>query len=275
MNDLITLDRARQSVPSAVNAEEPILATLITAASAAVRRYCRRDFNRADHDELIDGTGRPVLALRQYPVLAVASVRTDPTAVLAITNTSSANQQARVAVTASGVALTRVASGVATTTTVTFAGRPTLAELAAAIDALGHGWSVRVAAGFANHPSADLVPPQGSANAKNAAARLVLHVVELGDYRIHAERGWLVRDAGWVPGQGNYRVQYTAGHAVVPHDVQEAVAQLVASFFAERGRDQLKSSESSAGAYSYHVADSARWPRLVRLLLQPYRQLRA
>jgi hypothetical protein len=52
MIDLIDLDRARQNIPTAVNTDEPVISTLITAASRACRKYCRRDFTQTTYDEL-------------------------------------------------------------------------------------------------------------------------------------------------------------------------------------------------------------------------------
>ena len=69
------------------------------------------------------------------------AVRYRPVTVLKITNTSGVNQQARVAVTSTGLTLTRTASGVKSTdTSITFAGNVTLTAVATAVTALGNGW---------------------------------------------------------------------------------------------------------------------------------------
>src|ERR1700693_2984505 len=79
-------------------------------------------------------------------------------------------------------------------------------------------------------------------------------------------RGWLLRaipytdpellhpeDLVWPVGINNFRIQYTAGFATVPEDVQQAVTELVAGWFAERGRDMSLQSEDT-GTYKYTVA---------------------
>src|SRR4051794_5140830 len=100
MPDLIDLDRARQNLPNAANADEPFVSTLITAASKAVKKYCRRDFEQTSYTELYHGGG-PLLVLRNYPVVSVEAVRARPTTVLRVRNTdTAANQYARVGVTA-------------------------------------------------------------------------------------------------------------------------------------------------------------------------------
>src|SRR6266567_305670 len=115
MIDLIDLDRCRQNVPSSANTDEPVLSTLITAASRAIRKYCRRDFTQTTYDELYSGTGDRRLFLRQMPLLSVQSVRYRPVTVLKIINNLANTPQARVAVTSTGLTLTWVTSGVSST----------------------------------------------------------------------------------------------------------------------------------------------------------------
>src|SRR5437899_6044431 len=148
--DLITVSRAKQNLPSVTDSSQDTnLQTLVTAASKAVQRYCRRDFTVCSYDELYHGNGDRRLFLRHYPLQSVQAVRYRPVAVLRITNTDSANQQARAAVTSTGLTLVRVASGVKTTnTSVTFAGNATLQAAANAVTALGNGWSAQVTAGY-------------------------------------------------------------------------------------------------------------------------------
>src|SRR5713101_2586228 len=161
MIDLIDLDRCRQNVPASANTDEPILSTLITAASRAIRKYCRRDFTQTTYDELYSGTGDRRLFLRQMPLLSVQSVRYRPVTVLKIINNLANTPQARVSVTSTGLKLVRVTSGVNTTdTTVTFAGNVTLTAVQAAVNALGGGWSAS-GQGYDQWASADLYCPNG------------------------------------------------------------------------------------------------------------------
>jgi len=271
MADLITNARAKINLPSATSADDTAIDALITAASRAIQRYCRRDFTSTVYDELYHGGGAGRLLLRQYPIIAVQTVRCRPVAALTVTNTDPAlNQQARVAVTATGLALVRVASGVTTTDAVTFAANVTLSALAAAVAALGDGWSATVSSDYASWPSADLRAPQGALAALGRSAGLLLHTAELTDYRIDERRGWLLR-AAWPEGVHNFRVQYTAGWATVPEDVQEACAELVATWFVQRGRDLTLHAENAGGSYSYEADRHDQLPRRIRALLRPYR----
>ncbi len=146
--DLITLDRAKLIITSITDAsQDGLLTALITAASDAIQKYCRRDFVQTAYDELYSGNGQRQLLLRQYPLVSVQSVRYRPVTVLKVTNTDSTNVQAHVSVTSTGITLVRVKNGVKSTdTSVTFAGNVTLSAVATAINALGNGWSANMSA---------------------------------------------------------------------------------------------------------------------------------
>jgi hypothetical protein len=298
-NDLITNARAVVNLPNSTSSDTSTINTLITAASRAIEKYCRRDFVQTTYDELYNGTGDRRLVLRQYPLLSVQSVRYRPVTGLKIINNLANTPQARVTVTSTGLSLVTVTSGVATTQTVTFAGNASLANLQAAVNALGTGWSAQ-SEGYDAWPSADLYCPngiagsagpqastQGALTAAGQFAELKLHTYELAGYQLDPRRGWLLRaipytdpellhpeDLIWPVGINNFRVQYTAGYATVPEDVQEACAELVASWFQQRGRDLSLESEDTASTYRYRAIDFDQLPKRIEALLKPYRQHR-
>ncbi len=252
MADLITSARAKYAINQATfsSAEDTTISALVTAVSKVVKRYCRREFDSQSFDELYNGSGDVRLVLDQYPIVSVARVATGVKAVLTVKNLSSSNQRATVAVTSTGLSLTRVASGISSTdASVTWASYATLNAVAAAVNALGNGWSASVPdANDGLWASSDLRTPQGALNAKNVDAPLRIHAEDVADYEVDAARGWLLRGHrgltaslqvqpggslawGWIPGVDNYRVSYTAGYATVPEEVQEACAQWVAHLF--------------------------------------------
>jgi hypothetical protein len=299
MADLIDLDLARQHLPNSQDADEPAISTLISAACRAIQRYCRRDFVQQQYDEVYSGLGDRRLILRQYPLLSVQSVRYRPVVVLKVINNLANTPIARITVTNVGVTLTWITSGVVNTnSTVTFANNPTIVSLGNAIQAIGNGWSV-ASAGYDQWPAADIYCPNGivgsagplpaSAGALTTAgqfAELRMHTYELAGYQLEQRRGWLLRaipytdpellhpeDLIWPPGINNFRVQYTAGYVTVPEDVQEACAELVQSWFIQRGRDLTLQSESIHGSYSYAAALSrAQLPDRIKMILRPYRR---
>jgi hypothetical protein len=293
--DLITNARALYNLNNLTpsSAENTTINALITACSRAIEKWCRRDFVQTVYDELYSGNGDRRLFLRHYPLNSVQSVRYRPSTVLKVINNDTAtNQQARVQATATGFTLTRVASGVSTSdTSVTYASYVTLGAVAAAITALGNGWSAQVAGdanNYGNWPSADLYVPnsanqlQGALTARGQFAELKMHTEELAGFQWDARHGWLLRaipytdpellhpeDLIWPVGINNFRVQYTAGYATVPEDVQEACAMWVAALFYETKRDPgLKSIIVPGSTNLQPIGDI---PPYVLRLLTPYR----
>ncbi len=308
--DLITLARAYQALQG-VSGQDTLLGVLITAYSDLVEKYCRRRFLSQSFDELYSGTGDRRLLLRQYPIQSVKSVRYRPVTVLKVQNTNTLlNQQARVAVTSTGLTLTRVASGVSSTdSSVTWAGNVTLSAVANAVNALGNGWSAQIVGDVAASgdyglwPSADLYVPgsygdplegagvqqsQGALNARGAFAELKLHTYELQGFQWDP-RGWLLRaipytdpellhpeDLIFPVGVSNFRVQYAAGYSTVPEGVQEACARWVAYGYYLCQRDpSLLHQVPPGGTTSAWENSSSRLsspPADVRSLLAPYRR---
>ena len=275
MADLITRERALRSIDNRTLAsgEDKIVDALIAAASNGVRRYCRREFVAKEHDELYAGTQSPCLSLREFPIVSVDRVAFDPTTVLRIANTSSANQRATVKVTDTGLTLVRVASGTTTTDAgATFAANTTLGAVQTAINALGNGWSATIPdANYSDWPSADLRALQGALSCKAVAAELRLHIQELSDFDIDAQHGVLLRRAGvWFGGEQYWRIVYTAGFESVPEDVQEACAQWTAALFWQTKRDPGLTQEAIPGAVSRSAMHAI--PSQITALLRPYRR---
>jgi len=305
VKDLITSARAAQNISSYPGSADPtgVLSVLVTAYSDAIEKYCRRRFVSTFYDELYNGTGDKRLLLRQYPIQSVQSVRYRFVIVLRISNTNTAlNQQARVQVQQTGLQLTRTASGVAIVESLlTWAAYPTLAGLAAAVNALGNGWSAQITGesgdDYGLWPAGDLWVPssygdgttatcQGNLNARGASAALMMHTYELQGYQWDA-RGWLVRaipytdpellhpeDLVWPVGVDNFRIQYTAGYSTIPEAVQEACALWVAIAYTQTQRDPALISQAITGAISqlWGVQDPLNPPPRVRALLAPYRR---
>ncbi len=275
MPNLITRARALYNLNNlgATAAENTTLDALIAAVSAGIERWCRRNFVSTQYDEVYDGSNATELVLQHFPLISIERVAFDPTTVLQVQNTSASNQRATVQVTSTGLTLTRVASGVSSSSTVTFAANVTLAALEAAINVLGNGWAANLTNGdFANRASADLRALQGAHTAKSVSAALMIHLQELADFASDSARGMLIRSARWLGRMQYWRVIYTAGYASVPEDVQEACAQWVAMLFWQTKRDPGLAHETVPGS----IARTPHWhmPLSVRLLLEPYRALR-
>jgi hypothetical protein len=270
---MIPLERLKLTVGSAAVTDDRLLAAVGEAAADAARAWCGRDFNLAEHDEVLDGCPGERLLLRHYPLRAVQDVRGDPVAVLEVTNTGS--EVARVTATRAGLELFRVASGVSAAQAVTWAANVTLDAVADAVNLLS-GWSARCAAEWEQHPSEDLaIGERGPGlNAAGVWAGLRLHTRVLSDYRWHAS-GWLEgpTEEAWLAGPGAWRVRYTAGYPAVPAAVVEAACLWAAELFHAAARDPGLASQSVVGSLSqtWRITDAGPPPR-ARALLEPFRR---
>lgn len=156
---------------SLTSAQSTILPSVITSASREIIRYCGRQFSAITYDEILtpeggrQDRGEPAsVKLSYFPVVSIDRVSTGRATVLTITNTdTSTNQLASVAFEVSGdveyndlsytgLILGRAASGSTTTTSLSFAGYPTINTLATAINGLGNGWKASVASNRSPSP---------------------------------------------------------------------------------------------------------------------------
>lgn len=295
MADLIDSTRAKYNLGgTTINSsnlttsanENTTLAALITACSKAIKKFCRREFDSQTFDELYDGNASVRLALKQFPIISVARVAYGPTTVLRITNTSTSNQRATVALGASGLSLVRAASGTVTTdTSIVWATYTTIATVAAAVNALGNGWAATIPdSQFNNWASADLRAVQGALNAKDVYADIRLHTNELSGYEIDQAKGIIYLDSwsdivsffddcdvpNWGGGRHYWRVIYTAGFATVPEDVQEACAQWVSERFWLTKRDPGVMNTFASGTGTSYSEGLGVMPGSVQAMLGPY-----
>src|SRR5437660_9572755 len=98
--------------------ENTTLDALIAAVSKAIENHCWRSFTGLSCDELYPGHAQRELVLRNYPIVYIDRVAHHPVPVLRVTNASASVQRATVKVTATGLELIRVASGVSTPSTI-------------------------------------------------------------------------------------------------------------------------------------------------------------
>lgn len=304
--DLITSQYATQVLAAGgvtlTGSQSAILPTLITAASREIIRYCSRQFALTTYVDILtpEGTrqdrGEPASAkLSAFPVQSVTSVLTNRSTVLTIRNTATTtNQFASVSftmtgdveyfdLTYTGITLSRTASGVATTTTLTFASYVTLGSLATAINALGNGWNATVQSGYTLYPSASLVGAREPKNALSSGACLDLFTTPATSYDIDRASGIMrcyggqagsgfggfygafgdpafaamdgMGGYGGAWGWGQYQLTYTAGWATIPEQLQQVCAEVVKGMYARLSIDPSLKSET-LGKYTWAARDT-------------------
>jgi hypothetical protein len=278
------------------------------AASDLVRRECGgRDFARQTYVEHYDrGSGGEVY-LRQMPVNAVLRVAGPTYGAISVGNSDSATNQVasvRFASTgsvgdgtyaATGLTLSRVASGVAYATTILFATCPTLGSLASAIVAVGNGWTSTAAPAYAAWSSADIEGGLSARGVLGQPATLGVYAVELdvtleprvGVIRLRANPGdvgsprWGPDWAGFAGlptlGSGGLRISYDAGYDVVPPPIQQATAEVAKAILDRLAMDGSLKAEQ-LGRYRYELVGSdalSAIPLAARAAIASYRISRA
>lgn len=274
MADLITLSRAKLSIPDYEDTDAPTVSKLISAASAIIERATGRSFITATYTERHDG-GRRSILLRNYPVTALDWVATARSTCLSITNTSSTNQRAHATTTETGLRLTRVASGaISIDTSVTWANNATIAAVASAVNNLGNGWSASVVGDFGLWPSSEIYDGQATSCISPATVDLKIFDEHIDCSLREAASG--IVDGRFPYGMKNILVRYVAGYSQssLPADLQEAVALLVSSLFDEHQGDGDLRSEV-LGDYEYEKFDSkSAWPKQAFETVMLYRSIR-
>jgi hypothetical protein len=237
---LATSARAQyhSGLASLASSNSNLFTAVLAAASSAIKRETMRDFISTAYTEYYDGLHCPnqVLSLKQYPVLSISRVATDPRGVLSVTNSSASNQRATVSTTSGAVSLVHVASAVSSTNTLAFATYTTVSALETAIDAIGSGWAATALSGYGSYASADLTTLQGAMSAMNTNVELLMYLEDAECWRLDDQAGILHAD--YLPrGRRSVRVDYTSGYAAVPDEIQEACVQLAYDIYLAGTRD--------------------------------------
>lgn len=84
---LTTLTAVKLKLGISTTTYDTVLTSLITQASAAIKKRCRRELEAADYTEYPQGFGTRKLLLKEKPINSVASVRIDPTRAFTASNT--------------------------------------------------------------------------------------------------------------------------------------------------------------------------------------------
>ena len=322
--DLVTTAQVQSALAQVLPTDQGYLATAITAASRAVQRYCRRWFLLQTYLEIRtpqagqwDKGDPDLILLSQYPVVGGVRLRTGRQNAIQIVNSDNvSNQEAYVAfatsgnpdiaLTNTGLTLTRVASGVQTQNTVSWTTTPpytTVQSVVNSINALGGGWVATLqSAALANLGAYNLYGSEGASGALTSS-RCILSVFsrDLSFARIDVASGtiFLGADASgygnygsglgsdwfWptgidsAGGASNFRPEvlcvYQAGYATIPEDVQTAVFAVIKAILQETQTDTRYRSQTAGDASSELAEIGERvMPQAIKKLLAPWRSHR-
>lgn len=146
-DSLVTVDWLEQQLPRAtVERYRGQLGDAIAAATGAIESYCGRKLVLQQFDKVYRPGRTRKIYLDTWPVARITMVRTDLCVVATIQNTDVlTNQRATVEMTATTLGFVRIASGVQSNFLLTLNQFVTFADLIAAINADGGGWSATLA----------------------------------------------------------------------------------------------------------------------------------
>lgn len=193
--------------------------------------------------------------------------------------------------TTAGFTLQSLVSGTAPPSTA----MSTVAQLGAAINVLGGGWSATVQPPYANYPSSDLYGSEAMIGAlSNNAARLDVFSTDIATARVDMANGTIYLPPGETGGGGPGNVWqwpgsddvmmganawrgevfccYTAGYATVPEDVQEACYVIIKSLLYElQTVTRFGTEEGDKFKYTLASIEERGLPQAARRLLAPWR----
>lgn len=314
--DLITYDFAEAYCNPATltDSQRDVLPYLVPAASMAVRRECfDRNFDQRTYSEFHDVIQGQIRVL-QPPVQIVTRVQGSPQTALTITNTSTSVQAAQAyfaytgqfngygsnAQVVTGITLSSVASGVASSSTVSFVTSQTIAALGTLVNAVGGGWtavadsvlglwpSTELDGGFVGQGCGSGAVPSGGAQfqiLQDIAPNIFsLDTRRMGFLTVGQQSASSLASrfgpggdqfyAGVYPGR--VKVTYVGGESTIPIDVQRLTAELVKFNLSALKTDLLLESET-AQDYTYKLCLEmvTSMPKHVKQGLSPWRNWRA
>jgi hypothetical protein len=239
----------------------------INQASRIVQTYCARNFTQQRYYEIRDTTGQVKVRLNHYPVSIVRFVGIGWDSAIAVNSTLSTDIFASVSVDAEHVHLHRVASnGAESSHQENFASHDSTSELATAISART-GFSGAL---LLNLPSVYLRKTAG-ADLKNRTVYLEAPTEGIDVDNIDLDTGILYGKT--LNLDRSILVDYTAGYADIPSDVELATLTIASRCYRNRTRDRGVASES-LGGYSYTLRGMAEIEDEEKKMLAPYRRLR-
>jgi len=266
-NNLTTLAVLKTWLGVTDTADDMVLQWSIQQASRIVQTHCARNFTEQRYYEIRDTYGAMRLALEQSPVTVVRFVGVGWDSVVSINSTNSTDAFASVAVDADQVHLTRVTStGTETASQVSFGAHDVSSEVVQHINTVS-GFSAGL---ILNVPSRYIRRLAGR-DVRNSTAYLEAPTEGLNDYQIDLDRGMIYGRT--LDRYRSVLIDYTAGYATIPTDVELATLTIAARSYRARTRDRSIASES-LGGYSYSTRSLVEIEDEEKRMLAPYRRIR-
>ena len=264
---LTTLAKLKAWLGITVSTYDTLLEASIDRASAKIESYCGREFLSRAQTEWKDTWGAERFVLKHSPVTNVRFIGTGTNSVLTVASTTASDVAASVTVHDDSIILYRMSvAGTAFSTTLLYATYPTTTLLATQISAT---------AGFSGSALLDIPSTRmqhiSGRDLTYSSVLIDAPTQSLFDYQLDTETGIVYGST-----LRQYRsifVDYTAGYATTPHDVEQCATNIAARIFNSRLKDSGVTSES-LGGYSYSTKTSTEIDSEEKEMLRQYRRVR-
>lgn len=257
----------------------------IDRATAIIETYCDRKLKSRTHREFVMPEGGRTVALSHFPIVSVKTVAFGPAIAFSISSdTGTTDVLATVENDGDNLKLVKIdASGAETTNTVAFSTRKTTSELVTHINASVSGWTASLNANAYTYSLYRF----GGRGVINAVCNLEYPKDNISEYRMDVDRALIHmrvdsfptfnsddRDTNRFPrGFFPVFVEYEAGYATVPDDLERACIEIAAEMYQTRQQDRSVSSET-LGDYTYSRQQQAALLEERAQLLDGYRNVR-
>lgn len=279
---LTSLSNLKSWLGITASTDDAVLEKAIDRATARIESYVGRLIKSRSYSEWRSGAGVDTIRLNQWPVSQITNVWTGNKAAIVIGATSgylrasvSVNQETE---TPALVTTTTTTAGVSSAVTHDFATLKTTADLVTS--------GILTVPGFTASLTTDLrsVQLRPRAGADAVLASVTLYAADTAseytyDYdtgRLSIDPSWWAQwpmDRGVMPDAvKSVLIEYTAGYATVPDDIEQACIEVAAMMYRDRRRDSGLASES-LGDYSYTRATRAEVDAVMAGLLSDWREI--
>ena len=240
---LTTLSQLKTYLGVTGNDYDAQLTALLAAVEAEAERFCGRTFELTSYSKArFDGSGDTRLLLDNWPVVSVSRVSIGAETGMTVLNTSSDASYATAAVSTTALTLAIVGGAYAGTNTLAFSTYTTLGVLDDAVVALGSNWTATTSSAKTSAPSTELLV-EDAYYCLNAAATLYVPYTPVWDYTVYRDRGEIYYGGGFPCGARNVTVDYSAGYAAIPQDLQAKIWYLTQVAWKNAEKDPTLTSE--------------------------------